>query len=47
MMGHFGEMEEKGMIRRGSDGVVSITPKGRKFVEQYSELINLIESVGL
>ena len=40
------ELEEKGMIHRVS-GLVAITAKGKKFVEQYDQLINLIESAGL
>ena len=47
MMNHFIELEEKGMIHRTSDGLASITSKGRKFTKQYDELINLIENVGL
>jgi predicted transcriptional regulator len=48
MMNHFIELEEKGMINRSSsDGLVSITSKGRKFIKQYDELINLIETAGL
>jgi predicted transcriptional regulator len=48
MMNHFIELEEKGMINRSnSDGLVSITSKGKKFIKQYNELINLIETVGL
>jgi predicted transcriptional regulator len=46
MMNHFDELEEKGMIHRVS-GLVAITAKGKKFVEQYDQLINLIESAGL
>ena len=46
MMNHFEELEEKGMIYRVS-GLVAITAKGKKFIEQYDQLINLIESVGL
>ena len=46
MMNHFDELEQKGMIHRVS-GLVSITGKGRKFIEQYDQLINLIESAGL
>ena len=47
MVNHFAEMESKEMIKRTSDGLLTITTKGRKFVEQYEELITLIESVGL
>ena len=47
MMNHLIELEQKEMIYRTSDGLVSITSKGRKFIRQYEELINLVESVGL
>jgi predicted transcriptional regulator len=47
MKNHFIELEQKGMINRTNDGLVSITSKGRKFIKQYDELINLIESAGL
>ena len=48
MMNHFIELEEKRMISRSSSGgLVSITSKGRKFIKQYDELINLIETAGL
>lgn len=47
MVNHFEEMEGKGMIQRAPDGLLTITDKGRKFVQQYDELITLIESVGL
>ena len=48
MMNHFIELEEKGMINRSSsEGLVSITCKGRKFIKQYDELINLIETTHL
>ena len=47
MMNHLAELEQKEMIYRSSDGLVSITSKGRKFIRQYDELINLIESAGL
>lgn len=46
MMNHFEELEEKGMIHRVS-GLIAITAKGKKFIEQYDQLINLIESAGL
>jgi predicted transcriptional regulator len=46
MMNHLQEMEDKGMIHRVS-GLVAITAKGRRFVEQYDQLIKLIESAGL
>lgn len=47
MIHHFIELEQKEMISRTSDGLVSITSKGRKFVRQYDELINLIENAGV
>ena len=47
MMNHLIELEQKEMIYRTTDGLVSITSKGRKFIRQYDELINLIESAGL
>ena len=47
MMNHFIELEQKGMIYRTGDGLVSITSKGKKFIKQYDELISLIENVGL
>jgi len=49
MMNHLIELEGKGMIDRNnsSNGIVSITSKGRQFIKQYNELINLIESAGL
>lgn len=46
MMNHFEELEQKGMIHRVS-GLIAITSKGKKFIEQYDQLINLIESAGL
>lgn len=46
MMNHFDELEEKGMIHRVS-GLVAITTKGKLFIEQYDQLISLIESAGL
>ncbi|HEU4605064.1 MAG TPA: winged helix-turn-helix domain-containing protein [Nitrososphaera sp.] len=46
MMNHFDELEEKGMIHRVS-GLIAITAKGRMFIEQYDQLISLIESAGL
>lgn len=46
MMNHFDELESKGMIHRVS-GLIAITTKGKKFIEQYDQLINLIESAGL
>ena len=47
MLNYVDELEKKGMIFRGSGGLISITDKGRVFTEQYSQLINLIESAGL
>ncbi|MFZ0223640.1 MAG: winged helix-turn-helix domain-containing protein [Candidatus Nitrosopolaris sp.] len=47
MLNYVDELEKKGMIFRGSGGLISITDKGREFTEQYSQLINLIESAGL
>jgi len=48
MMNHFIELEHRYMIfRDNSTGLVSLTSKGKKFIKQYNELINLIESVGL
>jgi predicted transcriptional regulator len=47
MMNHLIELEEKEMIYRTAEGLVSITSKGRRFIRQYDELINLIESAGL
>jgi predicted transcriptional regulator len=38
MMNHFIELEGKGMIQRTSNGLVSITNKGREFTKQYDEL---------
>ena len=46
MMNHLGELEEKGMVHRVS-GLVAITAKGKKFIEQYDDLTGLIESAGL
>lgn len=46
MMNHFDELEKKGMIHRVS-GLVAITSKGKMFIEQYDQLISLIESAGL
>ena len=46
MMNHFDELEEKGMLHRVS-GLAAITAKGKKFIEQYHELVALIESAGL
>ena len=50
MMNHFNELEAKGMIlyrRTNTDGLISITNKGKQFIKQYNELMILIESVGL
>jgi predicted transcriptional regulator len=47
MINHFTELEEKGMIQRTTDRVVSITVKGREFVSQYDRLMRLIESADL
>ena len=47
MLNHLIELEQKEMIYRTSDGLVSISSKGKRFIRQYDELINLIESVGL
>ena len=46
MINHFDELEEKGMIHRVS-GMIAITNKGKMFIEQYDQLISLIESAGL
>jgi predicted transcriptional regulator len=43
---HFDKLEEKGMIHRVS-GLVSVTAKGKKFIEQYDQLISLIETAGV
>ncbi len=43
---HFDELDEKGMIHRVS-GLVSVTAKGKKLIEQYDQLISLIESPGV
>lgn len=43
---HFDELEEKRMIHRVS-GLVSVTAKGKKLIEQYDQLISLIESAGV
>ena len=50
MMNHFNELEAKGMIlyrRTNTDGLISITNKGKQFIKQYNELVILIESAGL
>ena len=44
----FGDLKNKDMILRyESNGLLTITSKGRTFVKQYRELINLIEGYGL
>ena len=49
MMNHFIELEHKYIIYRRSntDGLISITDKGKQFIKQYNELMILIESAGL
>jgi predicted transcriptional regulator len=47
MLNYVDELEKKGMIFREGDGLISVTNKGREFIHQYDQLINLIESVGL
>jgi predicted transcriptional regulator len=47
LMNHFDELEKMGMICRLNGGLISITNKGMEFTKQYSQLTNLIESVGL
>jgi predicted transcriptional regulator len=47
MMNHFIKLEEKGMMQRSNNGLVSITNKGREFTKQYDKMMNLVESVGL
>ena len=48
MMNHVIELERRYLIyREKSNGLISLTSKGKKFVKQYNELIKLIESVGL
>ena len=46
MMNHFDELEGRGMIYRDR-GLITITSKGREFTKQYTDLVNLIERVGL
>lgn len=47
-MNHFIELEQKRMIQRDNTaGLISMTNKGKKFIEQYKQLLLLIESVGL
>ena len=43
---HFDELEEKRMIHRMS-GLVSLSARGKKLIEQYDQLISLIESAGV
>jgi predicted transcriptional regulator len=46
MIYHFSELRRTGMIfRHDENGLLSITNKGRAFVRQYKELLDLIESV--
>jgi predicted transcriptional regulator len=47
MMNHMSELEIKGMIYRDDNGLISITTKGHKYVQQYSKLITLVEGVTL
>ncbi len=50
MISHVHELEKMGMIvYRGNfhQGLISITQKGKTFVQQYGELVTLIESAGL
>ena len=42
MINHFIELEQKGMIYRTNNGLVSITNKGREFMKQYDELMKLL-----
>ena len=46
MMNHFDELEGKQMIYRDR-GLITIASKGREFTKQYTDLVNLIERVGL
>lgn len=46
MINHFAELEEKGMICRSAVGFVSITNKGKEFIKQYEQLMNLIGHEG-
>jgi predicted transcriptional regulator len=39
-------LEEKGMICRSAVGLVSITNKGKAFIKQYEQLMNLIDDEG-
>jgi predicted transcriptional regulator len=43
---HFDELQEKRMIHRMS-GLVSLTARGKKLIEQYDRLISPIESAGV
>jgi predicted transcriptional regulator len=43
---HFDELQKKRMIHRMS-GLVSLTARGKKLIEQYVQLISLIESAGV
>lgn len=44
----FGDLKNKDMILRcENSGLLAITSKGRTFLKQYRELINLIEDFGL
>ncbi len=44
----FGDLRRKDMILRcENSGMLSITSKGRTFLKQYRELMNLIEDFGL
>ncbi len=46
MINHFAELEQKEMIYRSAVGFVSITNKGKEFIKQYEQLMNLIEDAG-
>jgi predicted transcriptional regulator len=43
MINHLTELEEKGMIYRSAVGFLLITNKGKEFIKQYEQLMNLIE----
>ena len=47
MLNYVDELEKRGMIFRDSNGLISVTEKGREFTRHYSQLMNLIESAGL
>jgi predicted transcriptional regulator len=47
MLNYIDELEKRGMIFRDSNGLISVTEKGREFTRHYSQLMNLIESAGL